>query len=237
MEPPISNKPSQTTNPADLTFQVMPKSGGFQPAGKSSVSVPLPPSNPQPEVIRAGSGSRSKLLYIIIAVLAVLAIGVGAYFYLTRKPSVPAPQKTETVPTTRLPKVWLSKYFQKDVCDSQAICGDSADPDSDGLNNYEEFVANTIPTNPDTDMDGLADGDEVNIYQTEPTLKFTDRRDLVQQNNWVDGFQIKNNYDPLTPAIKFTAERKQKIADNITQFGLHKPTTTTLASPPDQLIP
>ncbi len=36
------------------------------------------------------------------------------------------------------------------------------DADSDGLNNLDEYLAGTIPTNPDTDGDGLLDGAETN---------------------------------------------------------------------------
>jgi hypothetical protein len=43
------------------------------------------------------------------------------------------------------------------------------DFDSDGLSNLDEFNLGTTPTLPDTDGDGVTDGDEVNVYGIDPT--------------------------------------------------------------------
>ena len=43
-----------------------------------------------------------------------------------------------------------------------------ADIDRDGLSNAEEIDLGTEPLNPDTDGDGLTDGDEVNEFGTDP---------------------------------------------------------------------
>lgn len=50
----------------------------------------------------------------------------------------------------------------------------SADEDRDGLLNGQEATLGTDPYNPDTDGDGLTDGDEVQRYKTDPTKKDTD---------------------------------------------------------------
>lgn len=42
-------------------------------------------------------------------------------------------------------------------------------PDSDGLTNLEEFQHGTDPNNPDTDGDGISDGDEVHKFHTDPS--------------------------------------------------------------------
>jgi len=48
------------------------------------------------------------------------------------------------------------------------------DPDHDGLTNLQEFQNGTDPHNPDTDGDGLTDGQEVLMYGTSPLLVSTD---------------------------------------------------------------
>ena len=50
----------------------------------------------------------------------------------------------------------------------------SSDPDHDGLTNAEEKELGTDPHNPDTDGDGISDGDEVLKYHTNPLKKDTD---------------------------------------------------------------
>jgi len=236
-----------TTNPqgdtSDISYQVMPRAGAPlnsnpepAPAPKQA-SPPLQPAQPPvaPELDHVTPPSiwHNRWLYIILGAVLLLIIG-GAIYLMTRggdsDNGEPSPNQQTT---TRLPKVWLQQYFNKEVCDDELICGDDADPDSDGLSNYEEFRMGTSPINSDHDGDGLADGDEVYVYKTDPTLKFTDRREVVQANNWTDGFQISNGYDPLTPALPFTETRLQQIANDIQKHPLNEPTLTTLNVNPD----
>jgi len=64
----------------------------------------------------------------------------------------------------------------------------SGDVDNDGLNNQDEFTHDTDFENPDTDSDGLSDGEEVNQFGTTPTVADTDSDDLI------DGDEV-NRYD------------------------------------------
>ena len=48
--------------------------------------------------------------------------------------------------------------------------GEYGDFDMDGLNNLEEYIAGTFPHIPDSDSDGISDGDEVKTYRSDPTL-------------------------------------------------------------------
>lgn len=68
------------------------------------------------------------------------------------------------------------------------------DQDADNYPDADEPAAGLDPSNPDTDGDGLADGDEVNIYGTEPTVYDTDGDGLGDGEElfWTDT-------DPLVP--------------------------------------
>ncbi len=242
---PLTPSSLPTSDKPELTFQVMPQAGREIHEQRSEIPfvkgpTPVsgaiqkpggpPPRMPEGELFSDTDGSfwQGKLPFIIIGIVVLLGLGLLAYFFIgSKKSNTNQPQQTQQ-PTTKLPKVWLSQYFGKDTCDDVSNCGDDADPDKDGLKNYDEFKAGTNPIKADTDEDGLADGDEVNIYKTEPTLRYTDRRDVVASNNWTDGIQIKGGYDPLTPGLKFTDTRNQQIANDIVKFSLHEPTITTL---------
>src|SRR5215471_5382226 len=67
------------------------------------------------------------------------------------------------------------------------------DPDHDGLTNLEEFQQGTDPNNPDTDGDGVSDGDEVHKYHTDPLNPDTDGDGLS------DGDEIRLGTNPLNP--------------------------------------
>ncbi len=63
------------------------------------------------------------------------------------------------------------------------------DPDDDGLTNASEELWGTDPANPDTDTDGLRDGDEIYGSNTDPKNDDTDG----------DGFSDNADIDPKDP--------------------------------------
>jgi hypothetical protein len=70
----------------------------------------------------------------------------------------------------------------------------SGDGEPDGLTDLEEWQEGTDPTNPDTDGDGLSDGDEVNTHMTDPLDADSDG------DGFEDGFEVDNaasGFDPL----------------------------------------
>ena len=69
----------------------------------------------------------------------------------------------------------------------------NGDPDGDGLSNLEEFQHGTNPNFSDSDLDGLSDGDEVNIHGTDP-LKWDSDGDTLP-----DGWEVQYGLDPLDP--------------------------------------
>ncbi len=77
------------------------------------------------------------------------------------------------------------------------------DPDRDGLTNLQEYQKGTDPNNPDTDGDGLLDGDEVNKYHTNPLISDTDGDGIP------DGVEITTGTDPLN---KSSYDLKKAVA-------------------------
>ncbi len=221
---PSAPKPeAPQSQPEDVSFQIMPSDGlsgneTMTTRQPSTVSTPLP-------VEEESHTFHSKGVYIVIGLLVVAAAGAAAYFLLGN-----VTPETKTA-ESQLPKTWLKQYFNVEVCDNASTCGDAADPDNDGLTNYEEFKVRkgTDPHNKDTDSDGLADGDESHIYKTEPAVKFSSCINNTGIScQFDDGSQIANDYDPLTPGVKTTETRKKQIADDTEKFKLHEPTPTTL---------
>jgi len=72
------------------------------------------------------------------------------------------------------------------------------DPDHDGLTNLQEFQHGTDPNNPDTDGDGLTDGQEVLMYHTNPVLFSTDDTGIS------DGIEVQTGTLGLSLSQKLT---------------------------------
>jgi outer membrane protein OmpA-like peptidoglycan-associated protein len=75
-----------------------------------------------------------------------------------------------------------------------ACGGGSRDNDNDGLTNKEEKELGTDPNNPDTDGDGLNDGEEIRTYKTNPLVADTDGDGLK------DGAEVKTHKTDPTKA-------------------------------------
>lgn len=93
-----------------------------------------------------------------------LMIVVVSYFIWTHGRLLPGQFEKEVLTaqaSSPLPPEWLKRYFGRDYCLRLDYCGPDADPDRDGMSNYEEFLYFTNPTDPDTDGDGTADGQEL----------------------------------------------------------------------------
>lgn len=82
----------------------------------------------------------------------------------------------------------------------------SCDTDGDGLPDSEESILGTDPSNPNSDDDGLSDGDEVNTYGTDPLDSDSDNDGLS------DGKEVEAGSDPtvfndwLNPILSFIME-------------------------------
>lgn len=221
-----------TQKPEDISYQVMPRLGVNPEHSKSKIEPPelkkdiVVPEHHEEHDQEHESFFKSRGFYVGLAVVVAVIVAGGLYLFFANR----IPKNDTPTISTRLPKVWLMQYFNAEGCEDATLCGDEADSDNDGLINIDEFKEGTSPISSDTDGDGLADGDEINVYKTDPVLKYTDRRVLATQEDYNDGHSLQNNYDPLTPGIKLTETRLSQIASDTVEFGLHEPTTTTLNS-------
>ena len=76
-----------------------------------------------------------------------------------------------------LPDAWEKLHFgsaDPEIRPSDLLATGTDDPDGDGCNNGCEYARGTDPNNPDTDGDGLTDGEEAYTYFTNPLKPDTD---------------------------------------------------------------
>ncbi len=113
------------------------------------------------------------------------------------------------------------------AADNQATATNAAmtaaaegDDDSDGLSNQREAELTTDPKNPDTDTDTLTDGQEVNVWNTNPIAFDSDK------DNLSDGQEVQRGSNPNNPDTDGDG-----IPDNVDPDPLNPPTATVPATP------
>lgn len=75
--------------------------------------------------------------------------------------------------------------------DNDSVSDYNEDCDEDGIKNGAEYQGGTNPVLYDTDADGLSDYEEINTYNTNPTITDTD------DDGATDGWEIQNGTNPL----------------------------------------
>lgn len=194
-----------------------------QPPRVNSKPISLPSNQPT-------GGRKRFFLFLGIALLIVIAAtAAGVYFMQSQNDTATDEQQiannTESAnPDVTTPGDWLQRYFGAETCTELVTCGDKSDPDRDGLDNKAEYNTGTDPNNNDSDRDGIADGDETLIFNTDPLISKTYR-----EGPYVDSDFIKGGYDIYTDE-PYTNERLLTIKSRIKQYGLHQPTLTTIGT-------
>ncbi len=223
-------------------FNVMPEVTGVRPAkplternvNSAGADKIFGTTKAAPAVLSV-SKAKSKSIFLSIKFLIPAAIILLGVFGLIiwkmflagdKTPEVvndaPALTEEKVSEDTTTPADWLARFFGAETCTVVSTCGDKADPDRDGLGNKEEFDLGTDPNNPDSDSDGLADGDEHHIFESEPLLSKTFREGEYNDADFVKGgYDIKSN----TP---YNETQITDIKAKIKEKGLHQPTLTTI---------
>lgn len=91
--------------------------------------------------------------------------------------------------------------------DGDGVSDDQEDNDGDGLTILQELDLGTYLWTDDSDMDGIKDGDEVNVYETDPLNPDSDGDDII------DGDELKLGTDPSN-----TDSDNDGIPDNHERF-------------------
>lgn len=213
-------------------FNVMPKNQNGEMVMPTVKTVTTKAPDPALNSAQGGSFFAKHKLYVILGILLLILAPV-AYFvlpkffvtdYQTQDILVKAPPAKKAAPDPKTD--WLIKYFKQKDCDP-AVCGDQADVDLDGLTNAEEYKLKTDPNNADSDGDGIADGDEVNIFGSDPLKKYSGINGKYSDSDYLKGGYNNKTDKPLS------ASEILALNDKMKQHGLHQPTIGTLS---DQLL-
>ncbi|MFA5990779.1 MAG: hypothetical protein WC794_00840 [Candidatus Doudnabacteria bacterium] len=219
-------------------FNVMPKETEPSKMVEPQIKSTEPQAINEPAIGSVAGFDWKKYRLYIIGTLVLLILGPLTYFLINKfvsssykpenfivdrnKIAAEQAKKTPDQPATdfKTPREWRDKYFP--ACADDKTCGDNADPDRDGLTNLQEQQLTTDPNNPDSDQDGLSDGDEINIFQSNALESHTGK-----DPKYNDGDFIKGGYDITTNKLMDSAKISD-ISQKMKTLGLHQPTITTL---------
>lgn len=239
--------PSETQN---VFYNVLPKQRAVGPLinsldDQTGAKVVSSPSSETPfqlsdATVAAGwpvLPRRAIIAGAIVILVMILGI-VGFMLYRNRQKAEPAPEQTppantaspetQNPPATSqvegvtTPRDWQQRFFNNEICQTAAACGDAADPDHDGLTNLEEYTYSADPNNADSDGDGLADGDEVHVFGGSPLNKRT-----ANNANYNDANNAAGGYNPQNNKV-YTDQELIDVKSKVKQFGLHQPTISAL---------
>lgn len=147
------------------------------------------------------------IIGVVVGVLVVFGVGFAAFRFIKRTATPPAPPTgavvPEATPSPEIPSLPtplptpeaanvppLETEVQPEVSPLVAEPSAPVDSDGDGLTDEAESTQGTNAQNPDSDNDGLFDGEEVQTYETNPLSADTDG------DTFLDGQEVRNGYNP-----------------------------------------
>lgn len=150
--------------------------------------------------------SSTAILAIVLGFVAVL-VGVVVVLFLTREPaSVPVTQ----APVTELPPVQTpTPEVPPTPTPTPVEPTPEVTPTPTSTVVLPQVISGSIPLATDTDQDGLSDREE-QLYLTSASVPDTD------QDGFLDGVELRNQYDPATPRALIEVSPQVKIARNDT---------------------
>jgi outer membrane protein OmpA-like peptidoglycan-associated protein len=102
----------------------------------------------------------------------VLSAGAGMFYHFSDEWALRTDARYEVVGEDTESKFWvdlgIAYRWGAAIPPAYMVSGGDLDSDGDGLLDSEEAVIGTDPYDPDTDKDGLTDGQEVKVYRTDP---------------------------------------------------------------------
>jgi len=101
--------------------------------------------------------------------------------------------------------------WELDHCTDFEVDDAALDDDSDGVTNLGEFTAGTDSCDTDSDDDELTDGDEINVYLTNPLLVDTDG------DGRNDGAEVDDETDPTVAGTPNLTVTSITLFDNIAE--------------------
>jgi hypothetical protein len=156
-------------------------------------------------------------------------------------------QKTDAANMAKAIEQWNSGDFSsKDMdfadCETKLLPDDAAtglDSDADGLTDAEEAIKGTDPKNPDTDHDGIADGDEGSTFVYSIDFKPLDPLNPdTDGDSFKDGDEVAAGFDPTTantPMEQSFLKDFLDVKNGVSQTynfqlrgKLHEPTISTI---------
>lgn len=197
------SEPQVSTPPDALEAGVLKKKEPMSAPQSTPLYTP-PAQQSQPPVSYSVKKPMLGKIFTFIIILVILGgIGFGGWWlYETYiKTGVlfgkkqPSTNGTDLPPSRELPLTPppATSSVTTDISNDTILFGEQTDSDKDNLDDRREQELGTDSTKPDTDSDGLNDGDEVIIWRTNPLKPDSD------DDGYKDGEEVKNGYNPIGP--------------------------------------